>query len=82
MRVLIVDDHLSFTEVVRAMLEPEQEIEVVGAVPEGAHVLILTGSNAPEDLERARDAGAEAYLTKEQIASDLVPTLLALCRRS
>jgi len=82
MRVLIVDDHLSFTEVVRAMLEPEQEIEVVGGFPEGAHVLILTGSNAPEDLERARDAGAEAYLTKEQIASDLVPTLLALCRRS
>ena len=54
---------------------------ILDEVP-GAHVLILTGSNAPEDLERARDAGAEAYLTKEQIASDLVPTLLALCRRS
>jgi DNA-binding NarL/FixJ family response regulator len=119
MRVLIADDHLSFTEVVRATLEHEELIEVVGAVPDGqqamqqaralrpdvilmdismprvdgieatrqilaelpdAHVLMLTGSNSPEDIARAQAAGAEGYLTKEQVASDLVPTLLALCR--
>src|SRR5437899_3055496 len=120
MRVLIADDHLSFTEVVPrdaragagdrgrpgAVPDGEQAIELARdlrpnvvvmdismprldgieatrriheEVPE-AHVLI--GPNAPEDVERAHDAGAEAYLTKEQIASDLVPTLLALCRRS
>jgi DNA-binding NarL/FixJ family response regulator len=119
MRVLIADDHTPFAEVVRAMLEPEEGIEVVGAVPDGeralelardlqpnvvlmdismprldgfeatrrirdevpdARVVMLTGSDAPEDVERARAAGATAYLTKERIASELVPALLALAR--
>src|SRR4029078_1772970 len=33
-------------------------------------VLILTGSNARNDVDRARRAGAAAYVTKERSASD------------
>jgi DNA-binding NarL/FixJ family response regulator len=40
-------------------------------------VVVLSGSNDPEDMARAQRAGARAYLTKERIADDLVPRVLA-----
>ena len=38
----------------------------------GACVLILTGGTTPTDVDRARKAGAAAYLTKDRIATDLI----------
>ena len=43
-------------------------------------VLVLTGSADPADREKAREAGAVGYLTKEQIANELVPGVLAAAR--
>jgi DNA-binding NarL/FixJ family response regulator len=40
-------------------------------------VIVLTGSAYAEDVEKARDAGAAGYVTKDQIAQDLVRTVLA-----
>jgi two-component system, NarL family, nitrate/nitrite response regulator NarL len=40
-------------------------------------ILMLTGSNAPEDVERARRAGARGYVTKDTIAASLVDAILA-----
>ena len=40
-------------------------------------VLELTGSADPVDREKAQEAGAVGYLTKEQIADGLVPGVLA-----
>jgi DNA-binding NarL/FixJ family response regulator len=37
-----------------------------------ACVLILTGGTSPGDVDRARKAGAAAYLTKDRIATELV----------
>jgi DNA-binding NarL/FixJ family response regulator len=37
-----------------------------------ACVMILTGGTAPNDVARARKAGAAAYLTKDRIATELV----------
>jgi DNA-binding NarL/FixJ family response regulator len=37
-----------------------------------ACVLILTGGTTPTDVDRARKAGAAAYMTKDRIATDLV----------
>jgi DNA-binding NarL/FixJ family response regulator len=39
-------------------------------------VLVLTGSAATADVARARDAGAAGYITKDQIAQDLVRAIL------
>jgi DNA-binding NarL/FixJ family response regulator len=39
-------------------------------------VIVLTGSAANEDISRARAAGAAAYVTKDQIAGDLVRAIL------
>ena len=39
-------------------------------------VVIVTGSIAPEDLDRAREAGAAAYVTKDRAHDELTEILL------
>jgi CheY-like chemotaxis protein len=54
-------------------------IEATRAIREespGTRVIVLTGSAAHEDISRARSAGAAAYVTKDQIAGDLVRAIL------
>jgi DNA-binding NarL/FixJ family response regulator len=43
-------------------------------------VLVLSGSANPDDIEKATATGAYGYLTKERIAEDLVPRVLAAAR--
>ena len=43
-------------------------------------VLMLTGSNAPEDVDRARRVGAKGYITKDAITASLVDAILAAAR--
>ena len=40
-------------------------------------VVVLSGSADPGDIEKARTAGASGYLTKDRIADELVPGVLA-----
>jgi DNA-binding NarL/FixJ family response regulator len=42
----------------------------------GTRVIVLTGSAATRDVSRARAAGAAGYVTKDQIAGDLVRAIL------
>src|SRR3954471_7513274 len=46
-----------------------------------ACVLMLTGSNAAVDIDRARDAGAAGYVTKDRIASQLVDAIVDVATR-
>jgi DNA-binding NarL/FixJ family response regulator len=41
-------------------------------------VLVLTGSASADDIARARAAGAAGYITKDQIAEDLMRAILAV----
>ena len=54
-------------------------IEATGAIkgelPETS-VIVVTGSEAAQDVSRARAAGAAGYVTKDQIAGDLVQAIL------
>jgi DNA-binding NarL/FixJ family response regulator len=43
-------------------------------------VLVLTGSDNPADVARARDAGAAGYLTKDRIAETLADAIIAAGR--
>ena len=43
-------------------------------------VLMLTGSNAPEDVDRARRAGIRAYVTKDTIGARLVDAIVSAAR--
>ena len=57
--------------------EAAAELELLDDPPA---VLILTGSNAPEDVDRARRAGVKGYITKDTIAASLVEAILAAAR--
>lgn len=46
-----------------------------GELPDTS-VIVLTGSNATGDVSAARAAGASGYVTKDQIAGDLVRAIL------
>jgi DNA-binding NarL/FixJ family response regulator len=46
-----------------------------------ACILVLTGSNARADVDRARQAGAAGYVTKDRIAAELVDAILELVSR-
>jgi len=59
-------------------------IEATGAIkgelPETS-VIVVTGSEAAQDVSRARAAGAAGYVTKDQIAGDLVRAILDVAAR-
>ena len=44
-------------------------------------ILMLTGSNAPEDVDRARRVGVNGYITKDAIAASLVDAILVAAGR-
>jgi DNA-binding NarL/FixJ family response regulator len=43
-----------------------------------ARVLMLTGSSSAADVARAREAGAEGYVTKDRIASELIDSIVEI----
>jgi DNA-binding NarL/FixJ family response regulator len=47
-----------------------------------ACVIVLTGSTAVAEVDRARKAGAAAFLSKDRIASELVATINEIAGRS
>jgi DNA-binding NarL/FixJ family response regulator len=46
-----------------------------------ACVLMLTGSNSKTDVDRAREAGAAGYVTKDRIAAELIDAILEVVGR-
>jgi DNA-binding NarL/FixJ family response regulator len=46
-----------------------------------ACVLMLTGSASRSDVERAHEAGASGYVTKERIAAELIDAILEIGSR-
>lgn len=46
-----------------------------------ACVLMLTGSNARVDVDKARTAGASGYVTKDRIAAELIDAILEVVSR-
>ena len=46
-----------------------------------AGVLMLTGSNALTDVDRARQAGAAGYVTKDRIAAELIEAIVEVAGR-
>jgi DNA-binding NarL/FixJ family response regulator len=46
-----------------------------------ARVLMLTGSSSSADVARAKEAGAEGYVTKDRIASELIDSIVEVAAK-
>jgi DNA-binding NarL/FixJ family response regulator len=46
-----------------------------------ASILMLTGSNSRTDVDRARQAGAAGYVTKDRIAAELIDAIVEIAVR-
>ena len=70
----------------RNALNPETISELRGSLQDAkadaqVRVIVLTGSNATSDVARARAAGAAGYVTKDQIAGELLRAILDAAAR-
>ena len=43
-------------------------------------ILMLTGSNSRDDVDRARKAGAAGYVTKDRIAAELIDAIVEIAQ--
>ncbi len=59
-------------------------IEAAQAIKQGDGrpcILMLTGSNSRTDVDRARQAGAAGYVTKDRIAAELIDAIVEIAER-
>jgi DNA-binding NarL/FixJ family response regulator len=59
-------------------------IEAARTIRDGtnnASILMLTGSNSRADVDRARQAGAAGYVTKDRIAAELIDAIVEIAGR-
>jgi CheY-like chemotaxis protein len=59
-------------------IEAAQALRSTGS---DASILMLTGSNSRTDVDRARQAGAAGYVTKDRIASELIDAIVEIATR-
>jgi DNA-binding NarL/FixJ family response regulator len=55
--------------------------KISAAEPE-TRILMLTGSNARSDVDKARKAGAAGYVTKDRIAAELIDAIIEVANGS
>jgi DNA-binding NarL/FixJ family response regulator len=56
--------------------------EAIRSGDERASILMLTGSNSRTDVDRARQAGAAGYVTKDRIAAELIDAIVEIAGRA
>jgi DNA-binding NarL/FixJ family response regulator len=56
--------------------------EAIRSGDEQASILMLTGSNSRTDVDRARQAGAAGYVTKDRIAAELIDAIVEIAGRA
>jgi two-component system, NarL family, nitrate/nitrite response regulator NarL len=63
------------------VLDGFQATRKLRKIAPGLPVLMLTGSNARGDINKARASGAAGYVTKDRIASELIDAILEVVAR-
>ena len=63
------------------LMDGIEATRMIRAEDDGARVLMLTGSNSRLDVDRARAAGADGYITKDRIAAELIDAIVELASR-
>lgn len=71
-----LDPDVVLMDISMPVLDGIEATERMSSAAPRARVLVLSGSNAADDIDRARRAGAVAYATKDRIAAELVQSIL------
>ena len=74
-RALELEPDVTLMDIAMPELDGIQAIGEIRAADPVACILVLTGGNNPADIDLARKAGAAGYLTKDRIATELLPTI-------
>ena len=76
-----LDPDIVLMDIAMPILDGVEATEQIRVFDPDARVLILTGSNARSDVDRARRAGAAGYVTKDRIAAELIDAIVEVARR-
>jgi DNA-binding NarL/FixJ family response regulator len=80
-RALELEPDVTLMDIAMPHVDGIQAIAEIRAADPDACILVLTGGNNPADIDQARKAGAAGYLTKDRIATELLPAIYDLGSR-
>jgi DNA-binding NarL/FixJ family response regulator len=79
--VLATDPDVTLMDIAMPVMDGFQATKQIRKQRPNACVLMLTGSNSRIDVDRAREAGAAGYVTKDRIAAELIDAILEVVGR-
>ena len=80
-QTLALDPDVTVMDISMPVLDGIEATRLIRERRPNARILVLTGSKAVSDVDRARKAGAAAFLSKDHIAAELISTISELARR-
>jgi DNA-binding NarL/FixJ family response regulator len=72
---------LTLMDIAMPVLDGIAATREIRELDDTACILMLTGSNASADVDRARQAGAAGYVTKDRIAAELIDAIIEVAGR-
>ena len=77
---LSVEPDVILMDIAMPLMDGFQATKQIRKQRPDACILMLTGSNSRTDVDRAREAGAAGYVTKDRIAAELIEAILEVAR--
>jgi DNA-binding NarL/FixJ family response regulator len=78
---LSVEPDVILMDIAMPVMDGFQATKQIRKQKPAACILMLTGSNSRTDVDRAREAGAAGYVTKDRIAAELIDAILEVVER-
>ena len=76
-----LNPHVILMDIAMPIMDGFQATKHILSESPGTSVLMLTGSNARTDVDRARKSGAAGYVTKDRIAAELIDAIVEVVSR-
>lgn len=73
---LTLDPDVILMDIAMPVMDGFQATKQIRKQRSNARILMLTGSDSRTDVDRAREAGAAGYVTKDRIAAELIDAIL------